>query len=102
MLDKPLISVATTLEGRVIRVDRFPLLDWESSASDPPVPPTANAPLYESGCGSPVSPTPPWAVSLAASHGARAVLASLTGNTPPPSYVQIIDPSQQAIVSAGC
>ena len=90
ILDKPVVTVATTQEGRVIRVDRSPRCDGETWLDDPALAPTGLPPLLEDGCGSPISRTPPWAVTLAASHAARAVVCLLTGQSVPVSYVQTV------------
>ena len=90
LLDKPVVSAATTQDGRVVRVDRFPLAPGETHVPDPLLPRSPHPPLYDSGCGSPVSPTPPWAVSLAAAHAARTVIGLLTEMTSPPSFVETV------------
>jgi hypothetical protein len=94
LLGKSVVTVATTQDGRVVRVDRSPLSADETWAPDPSLPPTTEPPIFDRSCGSPVSPTPPWAVTLAASHATRAVVALLTCSPTPPSYVQTIDVSQ--------
>ncbi len=90
VLDKPVVTVATTQEGRVIRVDCSPRRQGEVWLDDPALPPTGLPPLLEDGCGSPISPTPPWAVTLAASYAARTVVCLLTGQPAPVSYVQAV------------
>lgn len=90
ILDRPVVAVATTQDGRVIRIDRSPKCDGEVWADDPVLPPTDQPPLLEDGCGSPISPTPPWAVTLAASHAVRTAVSLLTGQATPTSYVQAV------------
>lgn len=73
-----LVSAYTQRDGAVVRCDRWPLAEGEEHA--PTVPP-AQAPLpvlRESGCGDPISPTPPFAVLAAASLAFRMAVDLLT------------------------
>jgi glycine/D-amino acid oxidase-like deaminating enzyme len=72
------LTVVLQNEGRTFRVDVLPPFDnadpLASSDRGEPV-----AAVYEAGCGSPVSLTPPPAVAEAAAAAARHVVAMLTG-----------------------
>lgn len=75
---KHIVSVCLQEEGRVVRIDVIPPITGE------PNPPTTSsiAPsdeTYEAGCGDPVSMTPPFAVTEAASLAARHAVGLLTG-----------------------
>lgn len=58
-LNRPAVSVCVLRDGGVVRVDRSPLTGAEQYL--PPIPPSPSPPgqLWESGCGDPVSPSPP-------------------------------------------
>lgn len=91
--DKPVVISAITHDGRVARVDRAPRGIQDSWTSDPDLPPVlATRVLREGGCGSPVSPTAPWAVSLLASQTTRTVIDVLRGRTTPHSRVDVLIP----------
>ncbi len=72
------LSVCVQNDGTTLRVDLAPPLYGAD-----PLPPSprrpALAPAYEGGCGSPVSPTPPYAVVEAAAMAARHACALLAG-----------------------
>jgi hypothetical protein len=72
------LTVVLQNEGKTFRVDVLPPFDnadpLPSSDRGEPV-----AAVYEAGCGSPVSLTPPPAVAEAAAAAARHVVAMLTG-----------------------
>lgn len=75
---KRIVSVTLQNGGTSYRVDLLPPLDGADSlppssvAVDQPVPE-----LFEAGCGSPISPTPPYAVIEAATATARHAIALL-------------------------
>lgn len=73
-----LLTVCIQEEGSIVRVDIVPPMRGE------PLPPTVLSPqsandtlFFESGCGEPVSLTPPFAVLEAASLGARFAIGQL-------------------------
>lgn len=73
------LSVCTQNSGDTVRVDLLP-----PPAGVPPLPPTVQRAstrpdVYEGGCGSPVSPTPAFAVIEAAALAARYACALLVG-----------------------
>jgi len=72
-----LLSVAVLADGYAVRVDRTPRPDGLPPLP-PPELPVAEATVYEAGCGSPVSTTPPGAVWEAAAMAARHVIGLLT------------------------
>jgi hypothetical protein len=71
-----LVSVCVLADGFAVRVDRTP-----TRRGDDPLPvlqlPPASAAVYETGCGSPVSSTPPGAVWEAAALAVRHAIALL-------------------------
>nr|WP_246316455.1 ThiF family adenylyltransferase [Kineococcus aurantiacus] len=75
-----LVSVAVLADGYAIRVDRHPLPAGTEVLPAPDLPPLAPA-VYEAGCGSPVSTTPPAAVWEAAAMATRHGLAVLLNAT---------------------
>lgn len=66
ILQRPVVSVCLQRDGQIARVDRAPLLAGESHADAIESMDPDGAMLRESGCGDPVSPTPPWACASAA------------------------------------
>lgn len=78
-LQRLVVSVCLQNDGTVVRVDKVPLREGEAHASPrrPASPPSAA--LREGGCGDPVSPTPMWAVTHAASDAVAAVCDLLCG-----------------------
>ena len=71
------VSVCAQREGQVIRIDRMPLRRGEAHLPDLPVREHTEQ-LREGGCGSPVSATPPGAVTAAADLAHRVVLDEAT------------------------
>lgn len=65
-----LLSVYVLADGYAVRVDRTPVPDGEAPLPAPQLPPPAPT-VYEAGCGSPVSTTPPAAAWEAASIAVR-------------------------------
>lgn len=72
-----LLSVAVLADGYAVRVDRTPPPEGQSPLPVP-VLPAAEDTIYEAGCGSPVSTTPPGAVWEAAAMAARHTIGLLT------------------------
>lgn len=77
LMGKHFVSVCTQNEGTTIRVDVIPPFDDEK-----PIPPTtllprAGDPVFESGCGDPLSMTPPHAVVEAAAIATRHIIGIL-------------------------
>ncbi len=71
-VEKTLLSVAIQNEGWTFRIDVMPPLDEVAALPSSARRGHAPAPLYfDSGCGSPISPTPPSAVIEAASAAVR-------------------------------
>lgn len=73
------ITACVQNEGRTLRVDLVPPLDGRE-----PQPPTTTQPgrapeVFESGCASPVSVTPPHAIAEAAAIATRHIIGRLTG-----------------------
>lgn len=79
-LSKQIISTVIQNDGTSYRVDVLPALDGAD-----PLPPSALATdqaapeLFEAGCGSPISPTPPHAVIEAAAATVRHAIGLLVG-----------------------
>lgn len=90
-----LLSVCVLADGYAVRVDRTPLRPGEVALPDPVLPPVADT-VYESGCGSPVSTTPPagvWeAAAIAARHAIQLLLDPKSG---PPGEERILDPTRE-------
>jgi molybdopterin/thiamine biosynthesis adenylyltransferase len=72
-----LLSVAVLADGHAVRVDRTPPPDGQQPLPAPQLPPPSPT-VYEAGCGSPVSTTPPWAAWEAAAIAARHTIGLLT------------------------
>jgi hypothetical protein len=76
-LGTAVLSVCLQNDGDTVRVDVLPTLDDAA-----PLPKakqrSRRAPIYESGCGDPVAPTPPYAVQEAAAVAARHAAALLS------------------------
>lgn len=90
-LGRPALTVCVLRDGGVVRVDRSPLTGAERFL--PPVPPSPSpgGPLWESGCGDPVSPSPPWACIRAASATVAMAADLLTGrNEYGPCHVEVL------------
>lgn len=80
-----LITACIQNEGATQRVDVVPPLNGA-----PPLPTTTLRPpthpeAFESGCGEPISATPPYAVSQAAAMATRHIIGHLVGNPPTPN-----------------
>jgi hypothetical protein len=71
-----LLSVYVLADGYAVRVDRTPEPDGQATLPAPHLPPPAPT-VYEAGCGSPVSTTPPAAAWEAAAIAARHTVALL-------------------------
>lgn len=83
--DKRIITTCLQNEGTTHRVDIVPPF-----GNAIPLPPTAIRPpsgprAFESGCGEPVSITPPYAVSEAAAMATRHIIGFLTGHPVSPN-----------------
>jgi molybdopterin/thiamine biosynthesis adenylyltransferase len=72
-----LLSVAVLADGHAVRVDRTPPPDGQQPLPEPQLSPPSPT-VYEAGCGSPVSTTPPWAAWEAAAIAARHTIGLLT------------------------
>lgn len=72
-----LLSACVLADGYAVRVDRLPTADGQPQLPAPRLP-TAGPTVYEAGCGSPVSTTPPAAAWEAAALAARHTLGLLT------------------------
>jgi molybdopterin/thiamine biosynthesis adenylyltransferase len=72
-----LLSVAVLADGYAVRVDRTPPPAGQTPLPAPVLPP-ADPAVFEAGCGSPVSTTPPAAVWEAAALAARHTIGLLT------------------------
>lgn len=93
-LDRHMISVCLQRDGGIARVDRFPL--WEDEHHLEPIPllESKSKKVYEKGCGSPVSTTPPLAVVKAAALGSQVALDQINnmGQYLPATIIEIITP----------
>lgn len=72
-----LLSVAVLADGYAVRVDRTPPPAGQAPLPAPVLPP-ADPAVFEAGCGSPVSTTPPAAVWEAAALATRHTIGLLT------------------------
>lgn len=72
-----LLSVSVLADGYAVRVDRTPPPEGQPPLPAPRLPPV-NDTVYEAGCGSPLSTTPPAAVWEAAAMAARHTIGLLT------------------------
>lgn len=93
----PVVCVALVQEGRVIRVDRAPLLAGEQWAPPAALPIVTQLTAREGGCGSPVSLTPPWAVVKAASEATRRAIDLLMDRPAPPSCLEVLGPTPEDV-----
>lgn len=79
-LGQHVLSVALLDQGATYRVDVLPALSNAKVAPPDDAPLTAQiVELFDSGCGSPISPTPPHAVMEAAAAAARHAIGILSG-----------------------
>ena len=91
ILDKPVVTVATTQEGRVSSVwIAAPGVKARSGWTIRRYHRPAYRPSSRTAAAALSALTPPWAVTLAASYGARTVVCLLTGQPAPVSYVQTV------------
>jgi molybdopterin/thiamine biosynthesis adenylyltransferase len=91
------VSVCAQREGQVVRVDRMPLRRGEVHLPDLPVREHTEQ-LREGGCGSPVSATPPGAVTAAAELAHRVVLDEATrACLLPASMVEVRTPQPEPL-----
>jgi hypothetical protein len=85
-VDKGAVSVAMQNDGTTLRIDLLPPLGGAS-----PFPPSTRssfertAAVYDAGCGSPISPTPPHAVLEAAAAATRHAVGLLVGRPVDPA-----------------
>lgn len=92
-LDRRMISVCLQRNGGIARVDRFPLWDGEHHLEPIPRLESDGSKSYEKGCGSPVSATPPLAVTKAAALGCQVALDELNmGQLLPATILEVIEP----------
>lgn len=91
-IDKVTISVAMQNDGNTFRIDLLPPLDGSS-----PLPPSARpidqttTAVYDAGCGSPISPTPPHAVLEAAAATTRHAVLE------PGAFFEVADPADRPL-----
>jgi hypothetical protein len=88
-----LLSVCVLADGYAIRVDRIPVRDGDQPLPPPQLPPPRSE-LYETGCGSPVSSTPPGAVWEAAALAVRHTVGLLLTPT-------AVAPGEQRVLAEG-
>lgn len=78
---RSILSAALQNSGETFRIDILPPLAGAESLPTSARPADQNQPLlFEPGCGSPVSPTPPYAVIEAAGAATRHTIGLLIGN----------------------
>ncbi len=88
---KSVVSVCVQRQGGIARVDRFPLRDSESHLEAVAHVQGDDQQLYEQGCGSPVSTTPPLAVVKAATTACQVVFDELAAApTLPATMLEVI------------
>lgn len=83
----PLLITYIQRAGGVVRMDRAPLTAGETYGAEIPPSPTEPEPLIASGCGDPVSPTPPHAVVAAAAATVPVALGLLRGQHIEPTTI---------------
>lgn len=88
-----LLSACVLADGYAIRVDRPPVRDGDQPLPPPQLPPPSSE-VYETGCGSPISQTPPAAVWEAAALAVRYTVGLLLN----PGAVT---PGEQRILAEG-
>jgi molybdopterin/thiamine biosynthesis adenylyltransferase len=88
-----LLSACVLADGYAIRVDRTPVRDGDQPLPPPKLPPPSSD-VYETGCGSPISQTPPAAVWEAAALAVRHTVGLLLN----PGAVT---PGEQRILAEG-
>jgi hypothetical protein len=94
--DPSLITVGLFREGGIARLDRYPLGEGEAHLGPIPILAGAISQRLESGCGDPVSLTPPSSVVAAASLATRQTVRLLTGASVPPSTIEIYEAQPDA------
>jgi hypothetical protein len=75
-----LVSVCVLGAGEYARVDRWPLRGDTPHPESPILMPPTGAPIYEAGCGDPISPTPPYAAQYTAALACKMVMDSVSGS----------------------
>jgi hypothetical protein len=91
LLDRPAVFACVQRDGGIVRIDRTPCRSDEQW--EPPVPVRDDGPdlQYEGGCGDPVSSTPAWAVTHAASVAAGAAIDIASGRREyPPTIIDVL------------
>ncbi len=92
-LDRRMISVCLQRNGGIARVDRFPLWDDEQHLEAIPHLADDDIKVYETGCGSPISITPPLSVAKAAALGCQTALDELNmAQYLPATIIEVINP----------
>lgn len=72
-------------DGRSMRIDIIPPLDGADPLPQTATRPSAAPEAFEAGCGEPISPTPPYAVTEAASIAVRHITGLLSGQPESPA-----------------
>lgn len=78
-LGRNILSVCAQNDGATVRVELLPPLDGAQALGESPRHFTTTPEWFEGGCGSPVSPTAPYAVAEAAALASRHACALLVG-----------------------
>jgi hypothetical protein len=78
--DRVVLSVCTQNDGDSVRVDLLPPLSGAIPLPETTERGSRQPEMYEGGCGSPVSPTPPYAVAEAAALAVRYACGLLLGD----------------------
>jgi hypothetical protein len=88
-----LLSACVLADGYAARVDRTPVREGEQPLPPPVLPPPSGA-VYETGCGSPVSTTPPAAVWEAAAIATRHAIGLLLDPA-------AVEPGEERLLATG-
>jgi len=98
---RPALAVYLQRGGAVVRLERYPYVsDPVDVFVVPPAAPGGALPVFEQGCGEPVSPSTPAEAALAAALACEAAIAVLGDGWPHDARTLVIDPQRDAPLDA--
>lgn len=95
-LQQSLVVTYLQRDGDLARLERYPVAEGEESGLTVPPGPSEREILRESGCGDPVSPSPPSAASVSAGLAAQVAADVLVGRPVPATLTYVLRPQPDA------